>query len=1654
MAPTCEAVLRRLVRNLLLFGFVSAIHQNIAAASPPNDRFADRALIDSNHGFYEGDLTGAGVEPDEPAQTGRSIWWKWTAPAKGGVVLNARASALYAKGIYLYRGDSLSTLTLVGNVYGDENLQANVEAGVNYSIAVVSNGDEGRVILSFQYYPPPANDNFANRIGLSGPRINVPINLFGTTTEPGEPEGPDSFWPPFGNGAWWEWTSPANGRVAYAASAVELFEGTSLSDLRPFKEGSANWPRVSAGQKFFIRCSVFGSQAGIFNLELFVDGAHFVSPVAGTYDIEKSIPIEVGFVETDEPVERIEFYEALSEHGPLEFIKTLTHPSWRIDWQPSSPMEDRAYAAIFYASGRVTSVLSEPFNVIVVPPANDQRPNATVIPPQGGSFPVVRLSGATYEPGEVDQFWADLGASGGSAWWKWTPTQTAPATIVAPDNTIMRVFAGDAMQRVDASVIGGTVEGLVGGTNRFVAHANQTYWIGLRPWTIAPLPPSTLMVSLGSPAAVPLNDNFADRLPLSDSGLISADLGLATREEGEPGRGRSLWWTFTAAQSGFLEVAATSANQMPSPGAGAVQVMLFHGTVLNQLVPIPFTYPNWPDPTIRLRVAAGEQIVLQLICENPDGGAFLRYDFSADPSNDLFANRIAVSGLPLILEGRIIGAAGSETGEPSPFGFSKTVWWTWTSPLSGQVGLGMHGGVSVPRAAIFEGSQLSSLTRVQAVTDQPGMLIFTAEQGHEYQIQVSDYNETDFILHVSAGESSDDFANSIELTTPNQLMAGSNLNATHEAGERTRINVNSPLSGSVWWHFTAPATGQLTIKHRTADGNHLDRWRGDNVGALEAITETMTTDGLWKVGSAKIEQGETVHISWDSLVNIFGGAPIPRSVLFEYDFSSLQFALPQDRAEFPYDSAVTFSLAPIVADFDGSIDNVVFLVRQLATDSFGFVKSGQVFGPPFTQVFSNFQSGTYEVTARALNSSNQWRLSAPTIFSIGPPNDQFANRIALGSPTTAAKLELATMAGASLESFEANPAGEFRGSAWWQWQAPWSGLVYIEATNDVAVYEGTNSASLRAVASGNSLFTFTATEGEFYQMALLRRAEDTNTAAVSFGIAPAPQNDYFANRQPVTIQQGPLTSFSNELDYDVKRPTLEPGEPDHGVADAVGSIWWEFKVEQAGRFADQHFTFESAMKFRLYRGNELSQLTPVPLTTVDEYTSTADIEPGTYQIAVIARTNNLSGRITLSFRAGAPNDNLANATVLSGDSGHIETPFFFGTVEPSEPGAGTGQFVQSLWWKWTAPRSGYVDMIIPNGMWIPQPLFKFEVFQGGSLSSLQNIPVAGANSVKLGENSNSILNYAVTQGGTYYFRAAIGTELPSGMFSSFEFALSDDSVVHNDPTTAIVLEGNANHVHGNTAGSAGVVYYKWQAPQEGIVYLDTTSTNILLNARRSDWNPGIPEANVPPRSALHARAGEVYIITVSSFRPTLFDFTLDFVAGQPNDDLMSIRKLSGASGTIVADTLFSAGTFNADGQPESGRLLYYEWTAPYGGQLHIERAEGTSAEGDFFINEIGGSTPGRIIAGRSYQLIYVGNAPRTFNYWVESGSWAPVIDRGNGVLNLAVEGPADSIVRVDVSENLVDWTPFGIHEAIEGVILLTERIDHGKTLFYRLTPVW
>src|SRR5258705_5412560 len=60
---------------------------------------------------------------------------------------------------------------------------------------------------------PPANDNFANRIALTGSSITFTGTLVGSTIETGEGFAQGYYPGPGGGSVWWTWATPQTTRV-------------------------------------------------------------------------------------------------------------------------------------------------------------------------------------------------------------------------------------------------------------------------------------------------------------------------------------------------------------------------------------------------------------------------------------------------------------------------------------------------------------------------------------------------------------------------------------------------------------------------------------------------------------------------------------------------------------------------------------------------------------------------------------------------------------------------------------------------------------------------------------------------------------------------------------------------------------------------------------------------------------------------------------------------------------------------------------------------------------------------------------------------------------------------------------------------------------------------------------------------------------------------------------------------------------------------------------------------------------------------------------------------------------------------------------------------------------------------------------------------
>ena len=211
-----------------------------------NDNFADRLTATPNIGGAgfggSGYNVGATREIGEPLLAshigGRSVWWTWTAPSTGATTV-ATTGTLFDTLLGVFTGSSVGALTSIGtnddfNGLLTSSVTFYATAGTAYHIAIDGfNGATGFYSFTVRQ---PGNDNFVNRLVLSGGTVNVLDTNVGTNKETGEPNHE-----PNGNvgghSVWWSWTAPVTGPVSVTTvgsnfdTLLGVYTGTAVNAL-------------------------------------------------------------------------------------------------------------------------------------------------------------------------------------------------------------------------------------------------------------------------------------------------------------------------------------------------------------------------------------------------------------------------------------------------------------------------------------------------------------------------------------------------------------------------------------------------------------------------------------------------------------------------------------------------------------------------------------------------------------------------------------------------------------------------------------------------------------------------------------------------------------------------------------------------------------------------------------------------------------------------------------------------------------------------------------------------------------------------------------------------------------------------------------------------------------------------------------------------------------------------------------------------------------------------------------------------------------------------------------------------------------------------------------------------------------------------------
>lgn len=387
------------------------------------------------------------------------------------------------------------------------------------------------------------------------------------------------------------------------------------------------------------------------------------------------------------------------------------------------------------------------------------------------------------------------------------------------------------------------------------------------PWTDRP----AILNLEFEPGTPVLNDALADAMPISQFPFdYEGDILWATREAGEPGGSypdsgpRTAWYSFRGTELGVVSASVRSIEIHWN-----VRLVVYRGTSMAALQYLGGTTSG----TFSFIAEPGQEYRLQ-VQDTQNGGFPGRYSlaagFAPKPTNDMFADRIALAGNEHNISSWMMSPT-TEPGEPlvAPQ-LGGTLWWTWTAPADGRLGIipgqiWRPAGATLARLAVYTGDSLDQL--IVASTNAP--FLFNAKQGTTYQIQLypdqsNVFEYTGFRLEFFPflPATNDNFADAAEFDG----MPRSNRGATREPGEPQ--HASGGPNKSLWWKYTSAhnhtgamvrpefsTMGPVTIAvyqggsvdtlrliHKGVDAAFFDAWAGETFYVAVETPAAITGD--------------------------------------------------------------------------------------------------------------------------------------------------------------------------------------------------------------------------------------------------------------------------------------------------------------------------------------------------------------------------------------------------------------------------------------------------------------------------------------------------------------------------------------------------------------------------------------------------------------------------------------------------------------------------------------------------------------------------------------------------------------------------------------------------------------------------------------------
>jgi hypothetical protein len=1112
-----------------------------AQAQPANDDFAQRIKVTGTEVILEGSNTGATLESGEPQPSWlnytNTVWWEWTAPTSGTVVIQPEGGD-FSPVVAVYEGGSLPTLVLVTAqsffyyYHSQPELAFAASEGTTYSIAVGGlvgatpmMGTTGKIQVGLYEFPPAPNDAFAASINLGRGTVQTNGWNINATTEPEEPDG-------LGHSVWYSWQATTSGSVTvsfagsgpllgkqdYERFTVEVFRGDSLPHLEQVRanyacrtgDGMTSQFAFEAAARSTYRLKVDGLIGfGKFSLvvaeteppDVFLDKPEPGSTFRSSEPILLSAQVFVPVGHAD----HVDFYA-----DEYLLLGTVSNWPYAMIWTNQTPGQHTISARVTDQFGLYSSSLILP---IFLRPANDDFANRITIPSSNYLVTVTgTLEGATHEPGDP----TDAG-NGGSIWWSWTAPTSGLYTFNGSSDAALYTGGTLAELSLVTNWYGQIVERVEGGVTYQIAQvARDDYWTT---FSVAPSAPPEIALAKLAPGG---------RYTNITSLLVSAEAH--------------------------------------SPGESIAKVDFFlDGALVGTVTNVPY------EILLQGLVSGSTYSVSAEATDNYGSSALdsaLINIFPPRPANDDFANRTALAGLPLLVTGTTAGAT-AEPGQPSLA--ESSVWYSWTPSHSGPCTIIVAEDWYDASVVVYVGSSLSSLVKIASSSFDWAIgerVVFDAVEGTSYQIAyatdpwatgpfalslvpfrppfvsiTSPINGASFqsgsspILISADATSSDasivrvefylggnlvgsvsnqpynlslkldnlyteiytvqaraidshDLTNlsseiSFTVNPPNPandnfsnrlVLTGSSLVTTGSLrGATVEPGEQSPGEVSVWWSWTAPVSGIFTIRSASPWDRHYS--------ALSIYTGSDLTT-LARVPGSSTQNGLVTNqvvlraqsgVTYQLAISSNDSGDDVTLAIEPSGPPLLRLTSPADGATIPWGAPI--QLRAEASDDSGSVSVDFFLDGQLMVS---FSK------PPFATniTLGEMYSGMRTLSASATDTNGlvTWEEISFWTGPSPPLNDRFADRIQISGFLV---MCVGTTSGATTE-----PGEQGLGSVWWSWVAPASGNVRLQSDvpAQFVVYTGNGPAVTNLVMIANEhsdQLVFRAVAGVTYQISVV-----------------------------------------------------------------------------------------------------------------------------------------------------------------------------------------------------------------------------------------------------------------------------------------------------------------------------------------------------------------------------------------------------------------------------------------------------------------------------------------------------------------------------------------------------------------------------------------